>query len=133
MAIVDTQHLSAHLQKELTVYSTEVTDELKKIAKKYAKELVKKTKATAPSGNRKYNKYRDSITSKKLNESERGITYVWYVNSKDANYRLTHLLVNGHATKDGGRTKANNFLQVAVDDMEKNYLKAVEEVIKNGR
>ena len=132
MAIVGIEHLSAQLEKELTVYSTEVTDKLKKIAKKYTSQLVKTTKATAPSGNRKYNKYRDSIQSKKLNESERGITYVWYVNSKDSNYRLTHLLVNGHATRSGGRTRANDFLKKAVDNMEKDYLKEVEEVIKNG-
>ena len=130
MAIVGIEHLSAQLNKELTVYSTEVTDELKKIAKKYASELVKKTKATAPSGNRKFNKYRDSIKSKKLNESARGITYVWYVDSKNSNYRLTHLIVHGHATRNGGRTKANNFLKVAVDNMETEYLKAVEEVLQ---
>lgn len=129
MAIIGVEHLSAHIQKELTVYSTEVTDELKKIAKKYSSELVKKTKATAPSGNRTYNKYRDSIKSKKLNESERGITYVWYVDSKDSNYRLTHLIVHGHATRNGDRTRANDFLKKAVDDMQENYTKAVEEVL----
>lgn len=133
MAIVGTEHLSAHLEKELTVYSTEVTDQLKKIAKKYSSQLVKKTKATAPSGKRTLNKYRDSIASKKINESERGITYAWYVNSKNANYRLTHLLVHGHAKRNGGRTKANNFLKVAVDEVQKDYEKEVEEVIKNGR
>ena len=132
MAIVGIEHLSAQIEKELTVYSTEVTDKLKKIAKKYTSQLVKTTKATAPSGNRVYNKYRDSIQSKKLNESERGITYVWYVNSKDSNYRLTHLLVNGHATRNGGRTRANDFLKKAVENMETEYQKEVEEVIKNG-
>lgn len=133
MAIIGIEHLSAQIDKELTVYSTEVTDELKKIAKKYTSQLVKTTKATAPSGNRIYDKYRDSISSKKLNESERGITYVWYVNSKDSNYRLTHLIVHGHATRNGGRTRANDFLSKAVESMEKEYQKEVEEVIKNGK
>ena len=132
MAIVGIEHLSAGIEKELTVYSDEVTDSLKEIAKKYSKQLVQKTKATAPSGRRTYNKYRDSIKSKKLVETARGVTYCWYVDSKDSNYRLTHLLVHGHALRNGGRTRPNPFLQNAVDEVETDYLKAVEEVIKNG-
>lgn len=132
MAIVGIEHLSAQIEKDLTIYSQEITDSLKDIAKDYSKELVKQTKATAPVGNRKANKYKDSIKSKKLNETPRGITYVWYVDSKDSNYRLTHLLVDGHVTRDGGRTRANDFLKKAVDDVIPKYLKAVEEVIKNG-
>ena len=132
MAIVGIEHLSAEIDKELTLYSKDIVDGLKKVAKQYADELVKQTKATAPSGRRSSNKYKDSIKSKKLNESARGVTYVWYVDSKNSNYRLTHLIVHGHATRNGGRTRANNFLQKAVDDMESKYLKAVEEVIQNG-
>ena len=132
MAIVGIEHLSAQIEKELTLYSQNLTDELKKIAKKHSSELVKQTKASAPVGRRRSNKYRDSIKCKKLNESARGITYVWYVDSKNSNYRLTHLLVHGHALRDGGRTKANPFLQNATAEIEKEYIKAIEEAIKNG-
>lgn len=132
MAIVGIEHLSAQIEKELTIYSQEVTDDLKKVAKEYSKKLVDKTKATAPVGQRNSHKYKDSIKSKKLNETPRGITYVWYVDSKDSNYRLTHLLVDGHALRDGGRSRANDFLKNAVDVVIPDYIKAVEEVIKNG-
>lgn len=132
MAIVGIEHLSAQIEKDLTIYSQEITDELKNLAKNYSKELVTKTKSTAPVGKRKFHKYKDSIKSKKLNETPRGITYVWYVDSKNSNYRLTHLLVHGHALQGGGRTRANDFLQKAVDDVLPKYEKAVEEVIKNG-
>lgn len=132
MAIVGIEHLSAQIEKELTIYSQEVTDGLKKVAKDYSKMLVDKTKATAPVGNRSRNKYKDSIKAKKLNETQRGITYVWYVDSRASNYRLTHLLIDGHALRDGGRSRANNFLKNAVDVVIPEYLKAVEEVIKNG-
>ena len=132
MAIVGIEHLTEQIEKELTVYSTEVTEQLKGLSKKYASELVKKTKATAPVGDRKSRKYRDSIKSKKINETTRGATYAWYVDNKDSNYRLTHLLVHGHALRDGGRSKANDFLHKATDEIEKEYLKAVEELIKNG-
>ena len=123
MAIVGVEHLSAQIDKELTIYSQDIVDGLKDVAKKYSKELVKQTKATAPSGNRSSSKYRDSIKSKKLNETPRGITYAWYVDSKDSNYRLTHLIVHGHALRNGGRSKANNFLKNAVDDVIPKYLK----------
>lgn len=132
MAIVGIEHLSSELEKELTVYSKSVLEKLKITAEKYSTELVAQTKATAPVGNRRSNKYKNSIKCKKLNESARGITYVWYVDSKDSNYRLTHLLVHGHALRDGGRSKANDFLKNAVDDVTAKYIQEVEEIIKNG-
>ena len=39
--------------------------------------------------------------------------WAWYVKPPD--HRLTHLLVHGHVTKDGGRTKGDPFLENAVD------------------
>ena len=132
MAIVGIEKLSAEIQKELTLYSREVSDKLKVLAKKYATDLVKKTKATAPSGDRKSGKYRDSIKAKKLEEDANSIKYIWYVDSKNSNYRLTHLLVHGHVKRGGGRTRENHFLRDAVEEMERNYLNDVEEVIRNG-
>lgn len=132
MAIIGIERLNAQIEKELTIYSREITEKLKAVAKEYSAELVKRTKATAPVGDRKSNKYRDSIKSKKLNETDRGVTYIWYVDSKNSNYRLTHLLVDGHAKRNGGRTKANPFLQNATEAIEQEYIKAIEEVIRNG-
>lgn len=132
MAIVGIEKLSAEINKELTLYSQEVTDQLKKVSQKYAKELVKKTKETAPVGNRKSNKYRDSIACKKQYENANGVSWIWYVNSKNSNYRLTHLLVNGHAKRGGGRTRENHFLTRAVEEIEQNYLKEIEAIINNG-
>ena len=132
MAIVGIEKLSAEIQKELTLYSQEVNDKLKVLAKKYATDLVKKTKATAPSGDRKSGKYRDSIKAKKLEEDVNSIKYIWYVDSKNSNYRLTHLLVHGHAKRGGGRTRENHFLRNAVNEIEQAYLKEIEEVIRNG-
>lgn len=132
MAIIGIEKLSAEIDKELTLYSMEITEQLKKLAKKYSSDLVKKTKATAPVGDRKSGKYRDSIKAKKQEENINSITYLWYVDSKNSNYRLTHLLVHGHAKRNGGRTRGNNFLSDAVEEMERNYLKEIEEVIKNG-
>lgn len=121
--------LAEAINEELTLYSQNVIDGIKKEAKNSMLRLVKDTKATAPVGKRKKH-YRDSIKSKKVAENNRGITYVWYVAGSD--YRLSHLLENGHALRDGGRTTGTHFIQKASDPIIEQYLKAVEEVIKNG-
>lgn len=133
MAVIGIEKLSAEINDELKLYSESVKEGLSKVAKKYASELVKKTKATAPVGDRKSNKYRDSIKSKKLTENLNEIKYIWYVDSKNSNYRLTHLLVKGHITRNGvDRTSENHFLRNAVNEIEQAYLKEIEEVIRNG-
>lgn len=117
------------IDRELTLYSSNVIDGIKKQAQKSMKQLVDDTKATAPVGHRTKH-YRDSIKSKKIFESDRGITYVWHV--QGSNYRLSHLLENGHALRDGGRVEGTHFIQKASDPILNNFIKAVEEVIRNG-
>ncbi len=90
-------------------------------------QLVKDTKSTAP---KRRGKYKRSISSKKTWENSLGIEYVWYV--KGSEYRLSHLLENGHATRNGGRTKAFRFIKNATDPIVANYIKAVEDICKNG-
>ena len=117
------------IAKELTIYSARVLVGIKVEAQRSVKQLVKDTKATAPVGNRTKH-YRDSITSKKVSEDDRSVSYVWYVKGSD--YRLSHLLENGHAKRNGGRVEGTHFIQKASDPILEQYIKAVEEVIKNG-
>lgn len=117
------------ITNELTLYSNNIIEGIKLEAKKSMSNLVKETKATAPVGKRKKH-YKDSIKSKKLSENNRSITYVWYVDGPD--YRLSHLLENGHALRGGGRVEGTHFIKKASDPILEQYLQAVEEVIKNG-
>jgi hypothetical protein len=121
--------LADAITDELTLYGQKIIDGVKQEAKKSMTELVKKTKATAPVGNRSKH-YRDSISSRKESENNRSISYLWYVKGSD--YRLSHLLENGHATRNGGRTKGTHFIRNASDPILEAYIKKVEEVIKNG-
>lgn len=121
--------LTEAINKELTLYSESVISGIKKEAKKSMDQLVKDTKATAPVGNRSKH-YRDSIKGKKTSEDDRSVSYTWYVDGPD--YRLSHLLENGHAKKNGGRVEGNHFIKNASDPILEQYLKAVEEVIRNG-
>lgn len=126
---ISIDQLGDAINKELTLYGNHVIDGIKKQAQKSIKQLVADTKATAPVGHRTKH-YRDSIKSKKVYENDRAIEYVWYVEGSD--YRLSHLLENGHALRDGGRVEGTHFIKNASDPILVHYIQAVEEVIKNG-
>lgn len=121
--------LDKAIGKELTLYGNDVIGGIKNQALKSIKQLVADTKATAPVGNRKKH-YRDSIKYKKMSENDRSVNYLWYVEGSD--YRLSHLLENGHALRNGGRVEGTHFIKNASDPILKKYLETVEEVIKNG-
>lgn len=128
--------LSTQMEQALTIYNEEINEKLRGITQESMKKLVKETKATAPRGRRK-GKYRRSITAdysgtRKSPKGLKGqnVKAVWYVKAPD--YRLTHLLVHGHATRDGGRTRANPFLQNAVDKVIPEYEAKVQEALTDG-
>lgn len=118
--------LGAAIEEQLTIYSSDVTNSIRAAAEKAAKDLVKKTKATAPVGKRKA--YRKHIAMQETTKNRRAPSFTWHVKAPD--HRLTHLLVHGHATKDGGRTKADPFLDNAVNEVLPAFERAVEEAIK---
>lgn len=129
MANINIDALSDEINRELTIYSREVTERIKDEAKSHIKELVKRTKETAPVGHRDKH-YRDNITSEKTSENDRGVSYTWYVKGSD--YRLSHLLENGHATRDGGRVEGTHFIANASEPIIADYIAKVEEAIRNG-
>lgn len=126
---IQIQELNDAIQNALQDYNKSVIAGLKKKTNKAMSDLVKNTKATAPVGKRTKH-YKDSISSKTLSESEYGITKLWYV--RGADYRLSHLLNNGHQLKNGGRYSGTNFIGKAVDHILPWYIAEIEEVIKNG-
>lgn len=116
------------VKEELTIYHEGVDDKLREITRRHVTDLVKKTKATAPTGKR--GSFRKNIAGDFRGlKKGRNIKGVWYVKAPD--YRLTHLLVHGHAKKDGGRTKANPFLHNALNEVLPAFEKEVEEAVKN--
>lgn len=121
------EDLGKALEQELTVYHKGVVELLDKAGNKAVKKLVKLTRATAPQGAR--GSFRRSISGKVLFKNERGSTHVWYVKAPD--HRLTHLLVHGHATKNGDRTKGSPFLENALKTVLPEYEKDVQEAVKS--
>lgn len=125
--IISVDQLSTAISEELENYNRSVIRGTKDEAKKAMDRLVRETKANAPA---RRPRYKNSITSRKEWESALGIGYIWYV--KGSEYRLSHLLENGHATRNGGRTRAYRFIKNASDPILDDYVTAVEEVCKNG-
>lgn len=120
--------LSKAIQEQLTIYHKDVTERIDAEGRKAIKKLVKLTQETAPIGDRLGGNFATSITSQEI-KGPRGSTFVWGV--KSPNHRLTHLLVHGHDTVNGKRTKANPFLEKALDTVLPEYEAAVEEALKN--
>ena len=120
--------LGAAIERELGIYHQGINEAIDTASNKAVKDLAKKTRATAPVGNR--GSFKRSISSKLLKKHLNGSTYVWYVKAPD--HRLTHLLAHGHATKDGGRTRPDPFLKNALNEVLPDYQQRVEEALKNG-
>lgn len=119
----------------LDIYSRDVQDGVADITEENTRLLVKLTKKTAPIGGRngQYKKnitgnFRDIRQAKTLRK--RKVQGIWYVKAPD--YRLTHLLVYGHATRDGDRTTPNPFLQNAVDVVIPKFEQEMEALLRNG-
>lgn len=126
MSRVRPDDLGAAIAAELTTYGKEVTNRVNDCGRVAIKELVKKTKAKAPKGVR--GSFKKNIASKEVDAGHGMKSFIWYVKGPDS--RLTHLLVHGHATKDGGRTKADPFLANALDQVLPEFEKNIEEAVQ---
>ena len=122
------EDLGAAIEQELTLYHENIVEKINFLGEETVKKIAAQTKATTPVGAR--GSYKKHITSGMVKKHRNGNTYAWYVKKPD--HRLTHLLVHGHATRDGGRTKSNPFLKKAADQFLPKYERGVEEAVKNG-
>lgn len=126
---VRVEGLDEALTQMLDNYSHDVLEGLDAASYRAVERLAKITRATAPVGAR--GKFRSSIAIQEIYKTRgkfAGRTYVWYV--KPPNHRLTHLLVHGHAAKDGGRVPGNPFLHNALDQVIPKYMEEVEDALK---
>ena len=118
--------LADAIGERLTVYQSETARKILGVTKSTMKRFVKITKQTAP---RRTGKFAKAIRSTVEDNGITGSKGIWYVGGKE--YRLTHLIVNGHQLRQGGRTKGNPFLDNALEEIEKEYIKGLEEAVKN--
>lgn len=124
---IKVEGLTAAIQEQLTIYAKQVTEDVNAAGQTSARKLQRLTKATAPKLTGEYRKH--ISIAEQVNLSTGMKTYIWHVKAPD--YRLTHLLVHGHATVNGGRTKADPFLHKALETVLPEYEEAVEEALKH--
>ena len=94
-------------------------------ALKAVKKLVSLTKKSAPKASGDFAKSLTYTTEVKTGGDK---AYTW--GAKDPHHRLTHLLVNGHPTVNGGRVEGDPFLDNALETVLPEYEKDVEEALK---
>ena len=130
MAInISIDNLAEAITDELKLYEKNVNEGIRKQVDKSMRQLVQETKGTAPVGHRKKH-YRDSITSKVTKQGLREYEKTWYVRGSD--YRLSHLLNNGHQLRDGGRYPGTQFITKATISVIKDFEEALKEVLRRG-
>ena len=132
------ENFGEQLERTLTIYSESINDKIRAITTETMKAMVKETKLTAPRGRRakpdSYSKhisgdYRGTRTSPRGLRGQ-DIHAIWYVRAPE--YRLTHLLVKGHATSKGTRTRESPFLHNASEKAKADYEQKVQEALSNG-
>lgn len=119
--------LAEAVTKELKLYDQHVNEGIRKQVDKSMRQLVQETKGTAPT---RRPRYQSQISSKVTNSSIRAYEKTWYVRGPE--YRLSHLLNNGHALRNGGRYPGTQFITKASISVKEDFERKVEEVLRNG-
>lgn len=113
-------------------YGDGVVGGIKKAVDATMREFVKETKNTAPKKaimGRPAGTYANHISSKQGRDTSYAYSKIWHVRAPE--YRLTHLLNNGHALRQGGYWGGTGFLTNAAQSHVKAFEKRVEEAIRN--
>ena len=111
---IDPDQFSKAVIGILDDYSEDVAEEVRKAVDVTTRELVRETRKTAPRkaiGGRPAGTYASHISSKVGRDTPYVYSKLWYVRSPE--HRLTHLLNNGHALRQGGRWEGTGFLTEA--------------------
>ncbi len=124
MANIKIDDLASAITKELTEYSQEVTDGIKREIKAVAKECKTEIQQNSPVDTGSYRKGWQDKTSY---ESSSDIRVV-ILNRTD--YQLTHLLEYGHAKVNGGRVNGKPHIRPAEKHAEQKLMKKVKVVVK---
>lgn len=120
MSTTSIDKMAKEINKALDEYASLEADKMKKCVKSAATFTKKEIQANAPV---RTGAYKKSWTTKKTAEKSNSITMTVY--SKDQ-YRLAHLLENGHAKRGGGRVQGHPHIKPA----EEKGAERLEELIK---
>ena len=115
--------LQKEILKALQSYADDITEDVKEVSDSISKEAVEELKEKSPRGKgTRKNPYHKGWTAQKGNKNKS--RYITKIHNK-TNYQLTHLLENGHATANGGRTKAMPHIKPVEEKYNKLYEKTI--------
>ncbi len=123
---VSVDELASKVMEGLQEYVDLTSEVVKEAVKDAGKTVKKEISDNAPKDTGAYKK---SWTVKQTKETSNSLTVV--VHSKNR-YQLAHLLENGHAKRNGGRTAAIPHIKPAEDVGIKQLEDDIERKIKNG-
>ena len=128
---IQASDLGEAIREHLTLAFEEDIEAVNAAGERAVKKLVKLTKKTAPK-RKSGGDYAKSITyTTETNPATGDKRFTW--GAKAPHHRITHLLVKGHATLDGGRTRADPFLENALETVLPEYEREVEEALNHDR
>lgn len=121
-------YLADAIQEELSNYQEEITEQQKRAVDIVAKE-VNETIKNHVTFTQRSGDYVKAFRVAKTYEDLHCKKKTWYV--KDPEYRLTHLLENGHALPQGGRARAYPHIKYGEEIAEERMMELSEEGVKN--
>ena len=128
MKLTNIDNLAGAILEELQSYSEEVTTKVKKAVDVVAKEVNVEIKNHITFKEHTHD-YVKAFKIKKTTDTQYNSTKTWYVSG--GQYRLTHLLEKGHATRNGGRTKAYKHIEFGEELAIKRMQELTKEAIEN--
>lgn len=124
------EELSKAIQDYLENYREDIQEDVEEVTDKVTKEARDELKQTSPKGKISRNPKYYKGWSVKI--SKKGATKYHKVIWNKTNYQLTHLLEFGHATRNGGRTRAIPHIRPVEEKYKVEFVDLVEERIRRG-
>lgn len=124
------EQLDVALDGLLQDYNANVINAVDRAGESAIKRMVALTRATAPVSFGRHASGRPRFASSIRYRKEDGLGYIiytWYV--QKPNWRLTHLLENGHATRNGGFVAGRHFVRSAYDAVKDQYITDIKNSI----
>ncbi|MCC8044189.1 MAG: HK97 gp10 family phage protein [Clostridiales bacterium] len=112
------------IMQGLEEYADLATEDMKEAVKKTASSVRSEIKQNAPVDTGAYKK---SWATKKTAENSQSVTYTVYSKNR---YQIAHLLENGHANRNGGRTKAIPHIAPAAENGEAQLKRLINAALK---